>query len=1151
VLEVCPFKGLAFFDRADAEYFCGRDRLVSDLLARLAESTLVGILGPSGIGKSSLLRAGVLPALGAGALPGSASWRQLILRPGEHPSAELQRALEGEPTTRVLQRLSPGERIVIAVDQLEELFTVCDLEEERAALLKQLVMAARDGERRALVVCSLRADFYGRLASYPAFAELLSASHVLVAPMGRDELARAIEQPAARVGLEAERALVDALVSDVAGEPGGLPLLSTTLLELWRTHDGGALRYERYRASGGVRGAVARLAEAAYTQLDEAEQRIARSMMLRLAADQEGVLVRRRVPNAELARQDDAEPVLAALIDARLLTVTDGEVELAHEALLREWPRYRTWLEEDRAGRRLHGHLSSSAREWDTSGRDPGELYRGARLSSALEWATHHEHELNSPERRFLDASRRHAARATRRLYGVLVGVGLLLVVSLVAAAIALIARGQAAGAEATADAGRLALLSDTQLSVDPERAVLLAIAAVRERATYGPTGTMFALRAALDASTIQYRLPAARMQSCGGYPALYPAFDPSADSNLVAEGLCDGRIRFLDAGNGRLERVVTVGSPTQQAVLLFYPGRRAILVGAVGDRLVALNPTTAALLRRGPVIPHLGFIAPDTTAPLLVAGGSPPGRPSVFLVWNYRTGGAIRIHPPLPMAYLNSLSFAGPRTLALTFDGDAGGPGLALYNYIDRRVVATRPGSAGNVFQSTNGQTLAIGLSRADGSGTVQLLNAQTLAPKRGFRRPTFPDGSVIGMAFSLDDRLLAYGFQDGSAGVLDTSTGAVVNKYPAATQLVTGVAISPDDGLLITASADGTARVDRIGDRALWTLPRINIAQLSPTADGFVTIGGPGEQVVVERYSDLGRSVGPPLVMSHQSPQDELSLSPDGTLATDAPAPPGALSAPMPEWSVAGRRIVRTITFPNGFLVNPEISPDNHLLVTGTGSPLSFSAPGPRRLVLLNLRTGRRRPLPAPTSCQWQTFAFSASGAAVAAANLCGLVGVWDTVSDRRLGGLIPIPGNANSLAFSSDGHSLAIASSNGTVYVAPVPLTGATRQLHGSTQSVQALAYSPDGRYLATVGLDRTARVYDARGLTELRVTQLPHAGQGVVFTTNDRGLLIWDTTGTVTLWDACTDCENPSGLLSLARSRVTRPLTSAERREFNVG
>jgi DNA-binding SARP family transcriptional activator/WD40 repeat protein len=1157
LLGVCPFKGLAFFDRADAEYFCGRERLVSDLLARLVESTLVGILGPSGIGKSSVLRAGVLPALSAGGLPGSASWRQLVLRPGERPCAALQRALGGELLARVLERLSPGERIVVAVDQLEELFTVCDVEEERAAFLEQLVAAAHDGERRAVVLCALRADFYGRLSSYPAFAELLSASHVLVALMGRDELARAIEQPAARAGFEVERPLVEALVSDVAGEPGGLPLLSTTLLELWRAHDGGALRYGSYRASGGVRGAVARMAEAAYTQLDEAEQRIARSVMLRLAGEQDGVVVRRRVPDPELVRQDGAEPVLGALIAARLLTVSDGEVELSHEALLREWPRYRTWLEEDRAGRRLHAHLTNRAREWDTRGRDPGDLYRGARLSSTLEWAAQHEHELNLPERQFLDASRRHAARATRRLHGVLIGIGLLLLVASAAAAIALISRGQAAGAEATADAGRLAALSETQLSVDPERAVLLAIAAVRERATYGPTGTMFALRAALDASTIRYRLAAAGEQSCGGGGgALYPAFDPSPGSNLVAEGLCDGKVRFLDARTGRLERVVTVGSPAQPAVLLGYAGRRAILVGAVGDRLVALDPTTAALLRRGPVVPDIGFIQPDTNAPLLAAYGPlPSGRHGVFVVWNYRTGRAIWIHPPLPMVYLNGIAFAGPGTLALAFGN--GGPGLALYNYLDRRVVATRPGAA-NVLQSTNGQTLAVALTRADGSGTVELVNAHTLARKRDYRPPTFRDGPVIGMAFSLDDRLLAYGFGDGSAGVLDTSTGAVVNTYPAATRLVTGVAISPDDRLVVTASADGTARADRIGGRALRTFPPVGVpsgfVQLSPIVGGVEAIANPGprpgEGVVVERYTDLGRAVGSPLVTSHQKLRlGAVFLSPDGTLATDAPGNPStAQSAPMSEWSVPGRRIVRTITFPN-WTGGLAISPTDGLLVTSLGSA---QIPGTGPVVLIDLRTGRRRTLPTPrtTPCPWQAFAFSASGAAVAAATFCGLVDVWDTATSRRLGRPTQIPDGANSLTFSPDGRSLAIASMNGTVYVARVPLTPTTRQLHASTLSIPAVAYSPDGRYLATVLQDRTARVYDARSLIELRVIQLPQKGQGVAFTADSRGLLISNATNTVTLWDACTDCENPAALLSLARSRVTGSLTPAERQEFGV-
>lgn len=491
-VAVCPFKGLAFFDRADAKYFCGRERLVGDLLARLVESTMLGILGPSGIGKSSLLRAGLLPALSAGVLPGSDRWRQVLLRPGEHPVAELRTALDGDPLGEAVGRLGPEERIVVAVDQLEELFTVCDADAQRTGFLEQLVSAACDPERRALVVVSLRADFYGRLASYPRFAELLSASHVLVGPMDRAELGRAIEQPAARAGLELERGLADALASDVVGEPGGLPLLSTTLLELWRARDGRALRYESYRMSGGVRGAVARLAEAAYNRLGETERRIARGVMLRLASGEDGTLARRRVPQTEVERINGAGPVLAELTDARLVTVSDGQIELSHEALLREWPRYRAWLEEDRIGRRLHAHLTSAAGDWEARSRDSGELYRGARLAGALDWAAQHDDQLNALERDFLASSRRESERVARRqrsqnrrLRSLLFGVGVLLVLAIVTGIVALVQRQSARQqASAATAAARVALARQlgAQAVNEPrlDRAMLLAREAVR-----------------------------------------------------------------------------------------------------------------------------------------------------------------------------------------------------------------------------------------------------------------------------------------------------------------------------------------------------------------------------------------------------------------------------------------------------------------------------------------------------------------------------------------------------------------------------------------------------------------------------------------------------------------------------------------------
>ena len=275
----------------------------------------------------------------------------------------------------------------------------------------------------------MRADYYGRCAAYPELARLLGAGNVFVGPMGREELRRAIELPARRAGLRVESGLADALLADVEGRPGALPLLSSALLELWQRRDGDALALAGYQRSGGVRGAVARQAEQAYERLDPEGRTLARRVLLRLAGEGEGdAVVRRRAARSEFEGEAVGQ-VLDVLAAARLVTISEGEVEVAHEALLREWPRLRTWLEEDAEGRRLHLHLINAARGWDSAGRDPAELYRGARLASALDWTDRHERELDGLERAFVGASRAEAElegerqrRANRRLRVLLAG---------------------------------------------------------------------------------------------------------------------------------------------------------------------------------------------------------------------------------------------------------------------------------------------------------------------------------------------------------------------------------------------------------------------------------------------------------------------------------------------------------------------------------------------------------------------------------------------------------------------------------------------------------------------------------------------------------------------------------------------------------
>ncbi len=561
---ICPFKGLASFEPVDADYFFGRERLVAELVARLVGASFLGIVGPSGSGKSSVLRAGLLPALAGGVLPGSEAWRRLLLRPGERPLDELRRVLVSgakDPLAEALDALPGNARLLLAVDQFEELFTACRSDAERAAFADILARAAADPEGRAVVVVALRADFYGRFAAYPALTELLGGNQVLVGPMQASELRRAVELPAGRVGLRVEPELADALVDDVEGEPGALPLLSTALLELWQRRQDNALTLAAYRESGGVHGAVARLAEGTYARVADEHKQLVRALMLRLVGEGEGdAPVRRRAPLAELDLERDRwmADVLATLADSRLVTVSEGNVEVAHEALLREWPRLREWIEEDTEGRRLRRHITQAASEWDAAGRDRSELYRGARLAAALDWTADHALDVNELEREFVTESReaseketKSVRRTNRRLRALLAGVAVLLVAAVAGGIFAAVQRGEARDAETAQLAQRLgaqALVED-----DLDRSLLLARQAV-----------------AIDDSpqTRSYLLEALLRS-------------PKAD------GIMHGRTEFLRAiAVSRDGRTLAVGSFRDG--LLFFDTRTYARIGGTlaGDRL-------------------------------------------------------------------------------------------------------------------------------------------------------------------------------------------------------------------------------------------------------------------------------------------------------------------------------------------------------------------------------------------------------------------------------------------------------------------------------------------------------------------------------------------------------------------------------------
>lgn len=516
----CPWRGLEAYGVEDARSFAGRERLVAELVASLAASRVLALIGSSGSGKSSVLHAGLLAALGADALPGSSGWRVVALRPGEHPMRELAREALGQAGRAsvgellahlVTAAVEDPSRVIVVIDQFEEVWTVCADESERRQFLDTVSELATDPRSNVSVVLAIRADFTGRLAEHETLRGLVRDGTVLVGPMTPAEVHRAVERPAGAAGLVLDDGLVDTIVSDAGEEPGLLPLLSATLTQLWEQRDGRALTYTAYVGMGGVSGSIASLAEECYTALTEPEQDTARLVLMRLTGtgDGDGV-TRRRVPMSELQSlpRPDVREVVEAMSRGRLLTISDGSVEVAHEALFREWPRLRTWLAEDASGRAIQRRLAVAAAEWEAEGRDPSALWSGTRLVTGLEVAESRPEELTPVEHDFLragreavDADRRAAeerarlsARQNRRLRRLVAGMALMLVVALVAGVAAWWAQQTAQAASLSAEAKGLAA---SALNIEyPDLALLAAVEATRieqSPETYGALLTLLA----------------------------------------------------------------------------------------------------------------------------------------------------------------------------------------------------------------------------------------------------------------------------------------------------------------------------------------------------------------------------------------------------------------------------------------------------------------------------------------------------------------------------------------------------------------------------------------------------------------------------------------------------------------------------------
>jgi WD40 repeat protein/DNA-binding SARP family transcriptional activator len=1053
-LPVCPFKGLASFEVDDAGVFFGRERLVADMVARLPGTRMMGVVGPSGSGKSSAVRAGLLAALADGVLPESEHWPLAVIRPGHRPLEALERAIAELPR---------GDRWVVAVDQFEETFTACRDESERAAFVDRLVRCARDTRRRTVVIVAVRADFYGHCAGYTELSRMLGANHVLVGPMRRHELRRAIELPARRAGLHVEPDLVEALIADVEGEPGGLPLLSTALLELWRERDGRRLHLAAYERTGGVRGAVARLAEAAYDRLEPAQREQARRIMLRLAGDGG---VRARVPIGELdgAQGDPAGGVLSVLAADRLITIGEGEVEVAHEALLREWPRLRGWLEEDADGRRLHRQLTHAARDWDAAGRDPSGLYRGARLAAALDWVAAHDADLNTTERGFLDASRSASERAQRRLRAGLAGVASLLILAVIAGLVALNERGNArdeALAAAAQRVGAQALVED-----DLDRSLLLARQGM---ALDDSLQTQSNLLAALLKS------PAAIGVLRGDGDRLI-SLDLSPDQRTLAFIDHDGTLSFVDRRTRR-----PVGRP------ITIPGIVGVIIDAASVGLDFLQ------------------FSPDGSR--LAVGG---GKPVVLDARTHRSLFPLRIRPEwfvYGLRFSNDgrtivAAVAGPpdwRPTVQSFDARSGRP-LGAERQIsdtgDVTLLATRGGRR---------------LVTTVGEGPTIIRDAHTLRPLR--RVPSGAEHATL----SPDERTLLVGYEDGSVRFLDLVTGDILRASGRHDGRVVEAVFTADGRTAVSAGADGRLIVwDVKRATAVETLEGHagQVTGMAITRDGATLYTAALDGKVLIWDLSGTRRLGRPFNVGRDSEEvPRYALSPDGRVLAI-----GRLDGTVVLFDTRTlREASRFAVVSEGPVRGMGYVPGGRLLIVG-GDDGFLALVDPRSGTILKRLPGHRDTVFTPS--------FSADGRLMATASGFDTVRLYALPSGRPVGRRLRV--ETGEISLSPDGRMLAITRPpSGRVEIRDVPTLRPTASLP-ETETVWDLAeFTPDGRYLVGGSFKGWVRLWSTETWKPASRRFTGHAGrvEWQSMSPDGRTLATGGPDGTVRLWDLPT--QQPLG------------------------
>jgi len=1138
---ICPYRGLEAFRPEDERFFFGRDSLTGWLVSALRREVrakaqgvrFLGVIGPSGSGKSSVVLAGLVPKLKAGAIEGSERWPVAILRPGDDPlmnlAARVIPSLQAPGTTpdidsvyKLIKALREDKdaqaldifarsalhdrpedvRLLVVVDQFEELFTYRPqdgtarerFERDRAAYLANLLNAAAAPGGRAAVLLTMRSDFLGACATYPQLSAVLSAHQELVGPMTPPELREAIVQPAFLVGHEVEPALIERLLGDVKGQTGALPLLQFALTEVWKKRDVGRLTLRAYEELGedehgrprGIEGALEHRANEIYNKLDRADQDLCRRIFLRLVQPGEGIEdTKRRVSYHELlpANPERAEAVRKLIHtlserEARLITTeaadaSEGWVEVAHEALIRGWTQLRQWVDVDRAGLRTQRRLTEAAHEWAAARPEDkgGHLYSGTRLAVCREWVKLHPDELGSIEAEFLSTSE---AAERQREQDALEKERRLREAAVAAQEAE---RKRAEEAEARKQDAEAATEKQKRLG---QRLLVSAIVAGLLAITSGGLA-WWANRARRDADRAAVAATTARNKASEALKKADAAATSEREAARLAnenEGKAKAQARLAEsrrlAALSRAER----DERLDRALLL------AVEANDTANTLEARNMLFGSLVAR-----------PGLTA---------------FL--------------QLDQGYGSSLAFSPDgKTLASGYFREYGGGGVVLWDTTRHARLQVQPmavpeGGVESVAFSLDGKTLAAGCAGGDGGGVV--LWDTTRRSRLQDQPLAVAEGQVASVSFSPDGKTLAAGYRGsvgGSGGVVlwDTTRRARLQDQPLAVTegYVRSVAFSPDGKTL--AAGYQVVPIGGGGGVVLWDTTRRARLQDQPlaVAAGYVA---------------------------------SVAFSPDGkTLAAGCrDIDGGGIHVGVVLWDTTRRARLQDqpLAVAEGRVASVAFSPDGRTLAAG------YSGRGRGGVVLWD--TARRarlqdQPLAVAEGDVWSA-AFCPDGKTLAAGyrdfrvGMSGVV-LWDTTRRARLQdqSLAVAEGRVASVAFSPDGKTLA--AGYGSVGRGGVVLWDTTRRARLHDQplvvaegDVWSVAFSPDCKTLAAgyggvggvVLWDATRRArlqHQPLAVVEGHVASVAFSPDGKTLAAgygrvgDGGGVVLWDTTRRARLLD----------------------------------